>query len=69
MTYEQRGTRALDWSQVVVTYNFNLITWEAEAGLRPVWYTEIVPGQASRLHRELCLEKKERNMSFTGDEL
>jgi hypothetical protein len=45
----------------VVAHNFNLNTWEAEAGrflsLRPAWSTEWVPEQPG-LHRETLSENK-----------
>jgi ABC-type phosphate/phosphonate transport system substrate-binding protein len=44
----------------VVVHAFNPSTWEAEAGralsLRPVWTTELVPGQPG-LHRKTLPQK------------
>ena len=44
------------FSRMVVGHTFSLSAWETEAdgslvSLRPVWPTELVPGQA-KLHRE-----------------
>jgi hypothetical protein len=56
-------------SQAVVAHAFNPSTWEAEAGgflrLRPVWSTELVPGQPG-LHREtLSRNKTKQNQNKT----
>jgi hypothetical protein len=50
--------------RAVVAHSFNPNTWEAEVGgflsLRPVWFTEYIPGQPG-LYRKTLSQKTKQN--------